>query len=343
MGYFPPRRFVMVIAAVILLLAVVSGQVLAQESGTVNIVNPAAGETVSGLITVTGTVTFPDFLKYELFLKRGEELIWAATVYSPVVQGNLARLDTRTFIDGSYQLVIRQVGANSQYVDVLGPTFTISNSLGAPLPFPEVEPNFLYPVEDKALVRVRNCSGQDMTFDYGSPEGFRESGQINLPPKPEVGICPFTDLALQPAEYRGTGKGGGQPEGITYSFMAEAGKVYQIIYNGPGAGANELYIGPIEEDELDKISLPASPGPAATPVAGAAPAVDTIVAAPTAAPPAVSDPGASAEALAKTQAMLPVSGQGSESRTAFVVVGVALIVLLVLGGVWAANKRNYTA
>ncbi len=340
MVHHPLRRFFVVIAAVVLLLAVVGGQVLAQESGTVDIANPAAGETVSGLITVAGTVTFPDFLKYELFLKRGEELIWAATVYSPVVQGNLARLDTRTFIDGSYQLVIRQVGTNSQYVDILGPTFTINNSLGAPLPFPEVEPNFLYPVEDKALVRVRNCSGEDLSFDYGSPEGFRESGQINLPPKPETAICPFTDLALQPAEYRGTGKGGGQAEGITYSFMAEAGKVYQIIYNGPAAGANELYIGPIEGDEPDRISMPA---PAATPVAGAAPAVDTIVAPPTTAAPAVSDPGASGEALGKTQAMLPVSGQGSESRTAFVVAGVVLILLLVAGGVWAANKRNYTA
>ena len=337
----PLRRFIVVIAAVVLLLAVVSGQVLAQDSGTVDIVKPAVGETVSGLITVAGTVTFPDFLKYELFLKKGEELIWAATVYSPVVQGNLARLDTRTFVDGSYQMVIRQVGADSQYVDIPGPTFTISNELGAPLPFPEVEPNFLYPVESKALVRVRNCSGEDLMFDYGSPEGFREAGQINLPPKPETAICPFTDLALQPAEYRGTGKGGGQAEGVTYSFIAEAGKVYQIIYNGPAAGANQLYIGPVEGDEPDRISMPASP--ATTPVAGAAPAVDTIVAAPTAAAPAVSDPSASGEALGKTQAMLPVSGQGSESRTAFMFAGVVLILLLVVGGLWAANKRNYTA
>jgi hypothetical protein len=230
-----------------------------------------------------------------------------------VVQGNLARLDTRTFIDGSYQLVIRQVGTDSQYVDILGPTFTINNALGAPLPFPEVEPNFLYPVEGKALVRVRNCSGQDLTFDYGSPEGFR----------------------------RGTGKGGGEAEGITYSFIAEAGKLYQIIYNGRAAGANELYIGPIEADERDRISMPAAPAPTA--VSGAAPAVDTIMAEPTAAAPTMTDPGASGEALGKTQAMLPVSGQGSETRTAFVVAGVVLILLLVVGGVWAANKRNYTA
>jgi hypothetical protein len=359
MAYQSLRVTLLVIAAFVLLLAAGSGQILAQEAETIQITYPAPDQTVSGLITLAGSVTFSDFLKYEVFLKRGQELIWAATVYSPVIDGNLARLDTRTFIDGTYQLVIRQVHTDSQYTDYTGPSFTISNSLGAPRPFPEVEPNFLYPVEGKALVRVRNCSGEDFSFDYGSPESAgRESGQLNLPPKPEDTICPFSDIALQPGEYRGTGKGGSQTEAVTYSLMAEAGKIYQIIYNGPGAGANELYIGPIDGDEpaLSDTDETVTTEPAtedvstiATPVVatGAAPAVDMVVASPpTPAPtlaPSTSDPVASGEALAKTQAMLPVSGQGAESRTAFVIAAVVLILFLVIGGVWTARNRNYTA
>ncbi|RME43701.1 MAG: hypothetical protein D6796_12780, partial [Caldilineae bacterium] len=69
------------------------GGVQAQDTGTVAFTNLSDGATVSSLTTLVGTVSFPDFLKYEIFLQSGDTLFWVANAHSPVVNGNLARLD----------------------------------------------------------------------------------------------------------------------------------------------------------------------------------------------------------------------------------------------------------
>jgi hypothetical protein len=195
---------IMTIAVILgMTLLVANRNVSAQGAETVDISSPAEGEIVSGVTLVTGTVDFGDFLKYEIFLKSGTQMIWAATVYAPVINGNLARLDTRTYPDGMYQLIIRTVKTDSNYNEHIGPTFIIENNLGAPLPYPEVESSLLYPPEAGALVRVQNCSGNNLEFDYHSAQGFCSADELLVDYKDQDSpTCPYVDLLVIPCEYQ---------------------------------------------------------------------------------------------------------------------------------------------
>ncbi|MFQ5578571.1 MAG: hypothetical protein ACE5G8_16455, partial [Anaerolineae bacterium] len=202
-----PFRYVVVtgVTALMLLLAGGAAGILAQDAGTVEFANLPDGTVVSSLTTLSGTIDFADFLKYEIFLKAGDSLQWVANSHSPVANGNLARLDPRVFQSGTYQLLVRQVHSDSNYTDVPGPTITIENPNGGPLSYyPEVEPSFLYPSEKFALVRARNCAGEDFFFDYTSPEGSGSAGDMLLPGKSGDTICRFADFTLIPAHYSGT-------------------------------------------------------------------------------------------------------------------------------------------
>lgn len=337
-----PLPRLMVALAVSFLLTLVFGTgILAQGGGTILITSPTDQAVVSDVITVTGVIDFPNFLKYELFLKTGNELIWGATVYTPVINGDLAILDTKTFLDGTYQLIIRKVTSDSNYTDFTGPTFIIENNLGAPLPFPEIESSPLYPPQSGALARVRNCSGNTLEFDYISPDGSCSAADLRVEPKLENSpTCPYVDVLLTPCEYRGTAIGLGEPKGATYSFVAEAGKIYELTY----PGGDRLFIGEAQAHSqtgsdagsLDpNASTTSQPGEAAVPAAAApaptaAPTLAAAVAAPTA--PASSP---------NNSLMLPVSGHGSESKTPFVVAAGSLILFLIVGGVVAVRKRSY--
>lgn len=344
-----PWRSVIVVAVVGVLFVIVSSGagVRAQEMETVYITNPAEGSTVSGLVIVTGAVDFPDFMKYEVFLRTGDQMVWVATVYAPVINGNLARLDTRTFPDGIYQLIIRTVHTDSNYDEFVGPTFTIENNLGAPLPYPEVESSYLYPPVAGALARIKNCSGDNLEFDYMSPDGFCSAADLWIKFKAQDSpICPTTDVLLIPCEYRGTAIGQGQPRGATYSFVAEAGKIYELIY----PGGDKLYINQLPGDERASTDTggldpddPArlQPPPQITDETTDAPQSTLDTGAATSAPAAVA-PTAPAGASDESKPMLPVSGQGRESRLPVAAAGVGFILLLVVGGVVAVRKRSYT-
>ncbi len=345
-----PLRYVIVVGIVMLLFTVgIRANVFAQEGETVYITSPTDGEIVSGLITITGAADFPDFQKYEIFLKTGNQLIWAATTYAPVINGNLAHLDTRVFIDGIYQIIIRQVHTDSNYTDFAGPTITIENNLGAPLPYPEIESSLLYAPKTGAVARIRNCSGKDLEFDYKSPQPFCSAADLWIMPKEQDSpTCPFVDALLIPCEYRGTAQGLGEPLGATYSFIAEAGGIYEIIY----AGGSTLYIAEIEGDERastdtggldpgDPARLQPPPEPAEDSEEATEAAVPTIPTAAPTPPPAVTAPTASVDDSTETEAMLPVSGHGTESNTPFVVVASGLILFLIVGGIVATRKRGY--
>lgn len=314
-----------------LLIVLLLGQVpqtLAQE-GTVYFTNPGEGATVAGLVTITGAASFPDFLKYEIFLKPGKgDLLWVATTYAPVINGNLARFDTRTYQNGSYRLILRQVGSNSNYTDYEGPMILVDNPQGAPLPHPEIEPSYLYPPEKYGLVRVKNCSGVGLEFDYTSPEGFRSSGNLWLMAKAQdTTYCPFEDFVVIPGEYRGTATGQGE-KAYSYTFKAEVGQVYELIYNGEGAGRNQFlvnYVQPDERASSDKAGVPGS--------------------IPIGEPAKVSAPAAPAESVpAQNKAILPATGDDGGSQLFFVVVGISLVVLVLLGGAVAtalvANRKG---
>ncbi len=317
-------RCMVIIATVAILLLRPNnqGQVLA-ETPTVSITSPAEQATVSSLAVIVGTVDFADFLKYEIFLQGGGNMIWAAVGYSPVTNGNLARLDPRTFADGTYRMIVRQVRKDSNYTDFTGPTFKIDNPLNAPLPYyPEVEPNFLYPAAGKAIARFRNCTGSNIELDYGSPTPFLSSGQIKLAGKKEGVICAFADIMLLPGEYRGTAREGNNATG--YGFMAEAGKVYQLLYNGTAVGKFNITVETIKGD--DKTGKASS-------------LVQTAVVTPT-----LSVSNASVVAPAAPVAekkVLPESGQEIISQTPFVLEGMAFILFMVVTGVIAIYRGRY--
>jgi hypothetical protein len=291
----------------------VSDGVAAQElPETTFVTSPKDGEKVSGLITVTGAADFSDFLKYEILLKQGDQLSWGATVYAPVINGVLAWIDTRTFLDGTYNIVIRKVSSDSNYTDVIGPAITIENGM-SPVMYPEIDSSPLYPVEGFALARIRNCSGDNLEFDYQSPDGFC-SGQDHwiMFKEAHSDYCPAVDILLIPCEYRGTAIGQGASVGANYEFRAEAGKIYEINF----PGGDRLYINQIEGDPRASTdtgglsrSDPARPQPEAAPKPGA----------------------------------LPESGQEASTTVPFVGVGSSLILLMIIGGIAALRKRNNPA
>jgi hypothetical protein len=348
-------RYLLGIVAILVLLTLAMGTiVLAQGGETVYITTPTDGESLAGMVTITGAVDFPDFQKYELYLKTGDEMVWAATVFAPVINGNLAFLDTRTFPDGAYQLIVRMVRNDSNYTEHRGPSFFIENNLGAPLPAPEMDASPLYPPVAGTVARVRNCGGDTLKFDYHSPDGFCSGGSFTVPYKEaDSETCPYQDVLLIPCEYRGTAQGEGQPKGASYSFVAEAGRIYELNF----PGGEVIYIGEVEGDERASTDTggldpndPARLQPPAVeddPVNAEAAAVEAEAApqpaaeaTPVKAAPAPAD---SADASAQADTMLPESGRGTESGTAFVAVAAGLILLLIVGGVVATRKRGFTA
>jgi hypothetical protein len=320
------QYFMIAILGIMLFMGPTKG--MAQELGTTEITSPSADETITGLITVTGTVDFSDFLKYEVLLKSGDQFSWVATVFAPVVNGNLARLDSRLFLNGTYQLVIRRVVGDSSYTDHIGPTITIANEQGAPFPYPLIDSSFLYAPPNHALAHVRNCGHLNMEFDYNSPMSFCSGDDLWIPPRQENSeYCPSVDILLIPnCEYRGTAVGEGEPIGVTYSFQAEKGKIYNIDFPGQG----RIFIGEIEGDDPDSSAAPSSPTtkPASTQAKTTLPTTGNVI--------------SNDAATGQSEALLPVSGQSETSNLPFIVVATSVILLLVIGGLFATRRNKLT-
>ncbi len=119
---------------------------LAQSNG---VTAPAPGDTLSGVVIVTGTATHPQFLRYELaFLRQNAaDANWIvfAEGSQPVVEGTLAIWDTTVgrdanapvFPDGVYQLRLRVVRQDYNYDEYFVSGLTISNSGPTPTPTPD--------------------------------------------------------------------------------------------------------------------------------------------------------------------------------------------------------------
>jgi hypothetical protein len=304
-------RFLVIVVLGGLLMLMAVGAATAQEMPNVAITSPAQGATVSGIVNVVGSVEFPDFQKYEIFYKMGDDLFWGATVYTPVENGILARLDTKVVADGAYQLIVRQVHSNSQYDDFAGPMITVNNDLEVPRPHPEIHTSPLYPPFAGALARIENCSGVDLEFDYTGAEGGCSSAALWIMGRdPNSPICETVDVLLIPCEYRGTAWGTGEERARTYSFIAEHGKIYEILY----PGGDQLFINEIPGDD---------PNPEGLPI-------------PTATPGVISSRPA--------EQALPVSGQAASiSTTPFGLVAGGLILLMVIGGVVAMRRERSSA
>jgi hypothetical protein len=324
-----PWRYVMMVVVVLLLTT--TSNVWAKAPETVEITSPTEGGKTAGVLNITGSIDFLDFMKFELFLKTGGELLWAATVYAPVTQGTLAHLDTRIYPDGMYQLVMRTVKTDSNYKEYTGPSFVIENNLGAPRPYPEIESSPLYLPTAGALARIRNCSGDNLNITYGSPGSFCSADDLWIPFKNEHSpLCPYVDVLLIPnCEYRGTAMGQGQPRGANYSFKAEQGKLYELNF----AGGDRLFINQLKgETPGSAVSSPASQSDQSPPAAAA----DTAKIAP---PAAVT----STQPATSTKPMLPVSGAGQTPKTTVILGAVGVLLLLLIGGIVALRRRGNPA
>jgi hypothetical protein len=206
-------------------------------------------------------------------------------------------------------------------------------------------------------VRVRNCTGEGFFMDYHSPEGFKSSGEVSLEPWAGEGfVCPYADIALIPGEYRGTAKGEAQVEGVNYTLNSEAGKVYEMNYNGPAAGALQLYIAEIEPDEratTDTGGLdpddPARTQPEEDIQAASVTAVEETTEMAEAETGEESmaqettEESMSTSSDASSQEVLPESGQEAPTTAPFAVAAVGLIALMVIGGVFAIKRGKQTA
>lgn len=320
----------LVILTTLLWLMAGGAAALAQGPETVIVTTPSEGETVSGIVEVTGVVDFPDFVKYEIFLRTGDNSLWGATVYAPVINGTLARLDTRTVPDGSYQIVVRTVRSDSNYDEFLGPIFTVQNDLGAPLPHPEVQPSPLYTPYSGALARIQNCSGVDLEFDYTSPDGFCSAQDYWIMAKPQdATLCTTEDTLLIPCEYRGTAWGSGEPRARTYSFQAEHGAIYEITY----AGGVDLYINEVPGDEraaTDAGELDVNDPARAQAIADARAAAGL--------------PQAEGAAPSTAESVLPVSGRAAATAGLPIILAAGgLIMLMVIGGFVAIRRGKLNA
>ncbi len=356
-------KHAVVIILVLLLVALGAVAALAQGGETIVITNPAEGDTVSGIVVVTGAVDFPDFLKYEIFLKAGENSLHGATGFSPVINGNLAQLDTKTYPDGSYQLIVRAVRTDSNYTDFPGPVFTIENNLGAPVAHGEVFQSYLYPpMSGLALIRVQNCGGYNMEFDYTSPEGFCSHGNYWMMGKmQEATLCTHEDILVIPCEYRGTAwPEDGQGRALTYSFVAEAGKVYDINYPGGGklwisetpgderAPTDTGGLDPMDPERFQSIEeIQAGAGGATmeeSAEAVSATTVETTQVVEAEEGKAVVTTEETMTTVETTEVILPESGQAaSPSSLPFAVAGGVLILFMVVGGVVALQRGKQSA
>jgi hypothetical protein len=132
-----------IIAIICCGLLLIAGSVAAQTNG---IRSPASGDTLNGIVTITGTAANSSFLRYELaFLQdanAGAGWIVFAEGSQPVNDGVLAIWDTtvgRTagapvFPDGSYQLRLRVVKQDYNYDEFFVSGVTISNAGPPPTP-----------------------------------------------------------------------------------------------------------------------------------------------------------------------------------------------------------------
>ena len=126
--------------------------VLTRAQGSENgITRPASGDTISGVITVTGTAVDQNYLRYELAFRPelGSNAEWVvfAEGNSSVISGTLAIWDTTVgrainapvWPDGRYSLRLRVVRTDYNYNEYFATNLSINNN-APPTPTPTITP-----------------------------------------------------------------------------------------------------------------------------------------------------------------------------------------------------------
>ena len=120
-----------------------------QAQTTNGISEPAEGDTISGVVVITGTAQDPNFLRYEIAFQQvnaANGWISFAQGDQPVIDGTLAVWDTSVgqnvgapvFPDGPYQLRLRVVRQDFNYDEFFATGIAISNSEPTPTPTADI-------------------------------------------------------------------------------------------------------------------------------------------------------------------------------------------------------------
>ena len=148
-GMIKRRRMYRSFALLIAFVWLIGGRLSARAQTANGITEPAEGDTVSGVVVITGTAQDPSFLRYEIaFLQVNADNGWISFAQGdqPVVEGTLAVWDTSVgqnvgapvFPDGPYQLRLRVVRQDFNYDEFFAAGITISNSEPTPTPTADV-------------------------------------------------------------------------------------------------------------------------------------------------------------------------------------------------------------
>lgn len=108
------------------------------QAGSTEIVTPTQGETLFGLVTITGTAANPNFVRYRLEYapEQDPNPVWTqiAEVTQQVNSGILANWDTTALAAGSYQLRLRVVLRDGTVLQDLVNGLIVNNSPPTSLP-----------------------------------------------------------------------------------------------------------------------------------------------------------------------------------------------------------------
>jgi len=125
-----------------LILALI-GPSLISAQGLIGITEPAEGDTIAGIVIISGTANDPNFMRYELAFRSATAPDWIvfAQGEQSVIDGTLAVWDTTVgrestpvFPDGSYQLRLRIVRTDYNYDEYFVTNIIVSNDEPTPTP-----------------------------------------------------------------------------------------------------------------------------------------------------------------------------------------------------------------
>lgn len=192
------RRVSFILLAVLLsftLVLPVSGAQPVQQQDLAAISAPTDGQTLSGLVRVTGSANHPEFDRYELAFGPDPNPNDAWQVFStgtqPVVNEALGLWDTAVVADGQWALRLRVVRKDSNYSESFVRGLRVSNSQPVASPVPTL-PEATFPPE--------------ATSDLPTPSSLDASPQpigtvmVERPPTsvPPVNAAGTPNVAAQP-------------------------------------------------------------------------------------------------------------------------------------------------
>jgi hypothetical protein len=131
-----------ILLLVILLLAALPAMpTLAQSQETALIIAPSTGQTLIGMVTITGTATSANFSRFKLEFSLENSIdgdLWfpIAEVAQQVSNAPLAQWNTSSYPDGLYKIRLRVFLRDDNYLETIMPGLIVANQAQTALPTP---------------------------------------------------------------------------------------------------------------------------------------------------------------------------------------------------------------